>query len=353
MDHADDDGDDNGNNDVFVYTGGEVPRHLRRTTTHVRIHKSVKKIIESAFEGCKNLMSVEMHDGVEIIEGGAFDGCKFLRGIKLTGVRVIGHGAFYNCTALTDVDFGDKLETIAELAFSNTSLRNIKLPNVRSIGNDAFSFCKQLTEVELSEDLETIGEEAFYNCPRLRRIALPCLRRIALPWENNLLGVNVFSNCPNLSQVDLVGGIHKTISSLLLDSWRNKMNEEINRINQDLPNTRGDLPNTSSNENTAGIGPFPPADRKTVAIQDWLEIVLLRIDHYKSEHYKLLKQFTTLLELALWKAKLDEMVNVKDNIEMQAANMVINDNNSARRELRITSGANIVIKNVLPFLIME
>ena len=111
------------------------------------------------------------------------------------------------------------------------------------------------------------------------------------------------------------------------------MKDEINQISQDLPNTL--------------------ANEKTEAIQDWLERVLLRIDHYKREHYKLLKQFTTLLELALWKAKLDEMVHVKDNIEIHAANTVKNDDNSARRQLRITSGANIVIKNVLPFLVLE
>jgi BMFP domain-containing protein YqiC len=154
-----------------------------------------------------------------------------------------------------------------------------------------------------------------------------------MPLKDEMMEYNVFADCDNLSQVDLVGGIHKTVSSLLLDSWRNEMKDEINQISQDLPNTL--------------------ANEKTEAIQDWLERVLLRIDHYKREHYKLLKQFTTLLELALWKAKLDEMVHVKDNIEIHAANTVKNDDNSARRQLRITSGANIVIKNVLPFLVLE
>ena len=206
---ADNNGGDN--NNLFMYMGGNqrVPRDVR----YVRVHQSV----------CTNLISIEMHDGVEIIEGGAFQTCPSLRGIKLPGVKVIEEEAFQRCTALENVEFGDKLETIGRAAFTGTALRNIKIPKVRFIGNVAFAGCKQLTEVELSEDLERIvGEAAFYTCIRLRRIVMPL--------KHNLFGNRVFSECDNLSQVEIVGGIHKTISSLLLNSWRNEMKDEIGRI---------------------------------------------------------------------------------------------------------------------------
>jgi hypothetical protein len=271
-------------------------------------------------------MSVELHDGVEIIEEWAFYDCRSLRRIKLTGVRVIEYSAFFYCTALEDVEFGDKLETIGRSSFLCTSLKNIELPKVRVIENAAFGHCNQLTEVKMSEDLETIGYEAFNDCPRLRRIAIPL--------KANLLGNHVFPGCDNLSQIDLVGGIHKTISSLLLKSWRNEMNDEIDRINRDLPNT-------------------PHLD-KTAAIQRWMETVIRRIEHYKSEHYALLKEFTTILELALWKAKLDESQDERSlGSGRQPAEKAKIDMKAARQEQRITSGASIVIKNVLPFLKLE
>jgi hypothetical protein len=327
-DHADDEGDND--NDVFVYMGGN--QRVPEDVTHVRVHKSVKIIRGRAFMGCRNLVSIEMHDGVEIIEKYAFWGCKFLRGIKLPGVRVIEESAFYNCTALVDVEFGDKLETIEGKAFyCCDSLKNIKIPKVRFIGERAFQFCDQLTEVELSEDLGTIEECAFITCTRLRRIAIPL--------KNNMLdGEYVFSNCINLSQVDLVGGIHKTISSLLLESWRSEMSDDIDRINQDLPNT--------------------PTIEKSAAIQLWMETVIERIEHYKSEHYRLLKEFTTLLELALWKVKLDEEFGFEEALskevsESNTAKKAKIDMKAIRQEQRITSGANIVIKNVLPFLKLE
>ena len=141
---------------------------------------------------------------------------------------------------------------------------------MRVIGHYAFAGCLKLTEVKLPKDLETIGDCAFSECPRLRRIAFPL--------KDNLLGDYVFDDCEDLSQVDLVGGIHKTISSFLLESWRNEMNNEIDRINQDLPNTH--------------------YNERARAIRQWMERVMLRIEHYKSEHYALLKEDMTQLELA-------------------------------------------------------
>jgi len=167
---------DNGNNNVFVYMGGD--QRVPRNVTHVRVHKSVKIISQHAFFCCDFLVSIEMHDGVEIIEEMAFSDIHSLRGIKMPGVRVIENQAFEHCTALEDVEFGDKLETVGSDAFRGTSLRNIKMPKVRFIGRSAFSQCKQLSDVELSEYLETIQGSAFADCLQLRRIAMPLKRAI-------------------------------------------------------------------------------------------------------------------------------------------------------------------------------
>jgi hypothetical protein len=300
MDHADDEDDD----DVFIYMGGD--QQVPRDVTHVRVHKSVKIISAMVFHTCEQLVSIEMHDGVEIIEREAFFGCRSLKEIKLPGVRVIEYGAFYDCTALEDVEFGDKLESIRGNAFLGCrSIRNIKILKVRNIGYGTFAGCDKLTDVELSEDLGRIDDYAFVRCPRLRRVAMPLKGNI-------FYGGNVFTKCDDLSQVDLVGGIHKTISSLLLDSWRNEMKDEIGSINRDLPNT----PNG-----------------KTASMRRWMETVIQRMDHYKREHYALLKNNMTQLELALWKANLPNV-----------------DAAVSRQEARVTCGANIIIPHVLSFL---
>jgi hypothetical protein len=129
-----------------------------------------------------------------------------------------------------------------------------------------------------------------------------------------------------------VGGIHKTIASLLLESWRNRIYQEINRINQVLPNT--------------------PANVKTDAIHRWIRSVINRMEHYKAEHYALLKEDMTQLELAVavWKAKLAGEDEEGGSLDGKAAKKAKMDMESVRKEQRITSGADIIIRNVLPFL---
>jgi hypothetical protein len=106
------------------------------------------------------------------------------------------------------------------------------------------------------------------------------------------------------------------------------MKDEFDRINQTLPSTQ----------------------EKTIAIQQWLARVLRRMEHYKSEHQILLKEVMTLLELALWKTKiLDEREEQKCKVNVATKKVKI-DAEAARKEYRVTCGASIVIKNVLPFL---
>ena len=101
------------------------------------------------------------------------------------------------------------------------------------------------------------------------------------------------------------------------------MNKEINRIHRVLPNTDSWI--------------------KTSAIQQWIESVTSKIEQYKTQHNTLLKEATTLLELALWKAKLDEDKNKEDTLQVKTKKAKI-DVNSARQERRITCGASIIIK---------
>mmetsp|Transcript_25533 Transcript_25533/g.37594 ORF Transcript_25533/g.37594 Transcript_25533/m.37594 type:complete len:110 (+) Transcript_25533:678-1007(+) len=108
------------------------------------------------------------------------------------------------------------------------------------------------------------------------------------------------------------------------------MNQEVDRINQVLPN---------SHEN--GM---------TDEIRGWIRSVLRKIEHYKAEHRVLLKEATTLLELAIWKAKLDEKEDSSHEGKRKKAKI---DVKSMRKEKRITSGADIVIKNILPFLELD
>jgi flagellar capping protein FliD len=281
---------------VFVYTGGdqEVPRDVKQ----VRIAENIDTIPANTFEGCEQLIEVKGHNRLRKVEQYAFRNCPFLRSLtKMQVVKEIEKLAFYNCPALSELEF-DKLEIIGDWTFSDCrSLRSISMPSIRRVGAYAFADCGALTDIAFGQDLERIEEYTFYQCRAL-------------------------------SRVDFIGGIHKTISSLHFKTWRGEMQDEIDSINQSLY-----------------IIP-----EKTTAIQQWITRVLSRMERYRTEHNALLKEAMTLLELALWKAKLlNEVEEEKCNVAKKAR---INAE-ATRKEHRVTCGASIVIKNVLPFLALK
>ena len=209
-----------------------------------------------------------------------------------------------------------------------------------SVGVVAHAHLLLMRQVEFSEDLETVGEEALAYCPRLIRVAIPLLR-------DYMVAVDVFRGCDALSQVDLIGGIRKTISSLLIESWKDDVNDIIDFFNQSLPTC--------------------PVSLKTEKFLFWIERIFQKIEHYKAEHYALLKEAISLLELALWKANL--IKNDKEEGEHSAKKAKIADEcgdtsaksagiwkegksevDATRRAAHVMCGADIIIKNVLPFL---
>ena len=104
---------------------------------------------------------------------------------------------------------------------------------------------------------------------------------------------------------------------------------EIDRINQVLPGTKRG---------------------KTAVIRQWMASLIDKMDFYKAEHIRCVEEGITMLELALWKANLEEKED--ENAERRTKKAKI-DGESNRNESRITCGADIVIKNVLPFLKLD
>ncbi len=247
----------------------------------------------------------------------------------MRGVVEIEDGAFFQCPALSELEL-DKLEIIGNVAFAFCeSLESINMSSVKKVKLCAFESCTALTDVVFGtgsadgSGRKNVDKKAFFKCTALRRIVIPLTNDGS--GRNFFIDDEAFVGCHNLSRVDTIdGGMLKTISSLHMESWRIKMEEEIHRINQTLPNT----------------------PEKTEAIREWKRKVMYKMNVYTTKHLMLLHKVKMLLELALWKAKLEEkkcilgvITNGPDiNVE------------SARKECRVTCGASIVIKNVLPFL---
>ena len=80
--------------------------------------------------------------------------------------------------------------------------------------------------------------------------------------------------------------LHNFEDALLLESWRNDVNEVIDSINEILPNT-------------APGNCYSDIGEKAIAIREWIGVVLRKVIHYKSAHRELLDEAATTLQRSL------------------------------------------------------
>ena len=270
--------------EYFTFTGRvdeRIPWHI----THVLIDKALKFVPSRAFSSHSNIEEVICHDGVLKIEQEAFNYCPQLRRVVMPGVKEVETSAFNGCFVLNYVECG-KLERIGAFAFRECqSLNSIDLPSIRIVERFGFCHCRNLFSVNLGKDLESILEKAFLNCPSLERIALPLK-------DGVFADDSIFHACERLNHVNLVEGavLNETAAALLLEEWKNDMNEEIEVINRILPTApAGDFRFVAN----ADVG------EKAREVREWMQSVRRKIIHYKAEHQRTLSVAAATLQTAL------------------------------------------------------
>ena len=123
---------------------------LNKSGSEYTMPDTVKILSSHAFEGCKNLTSVEISNKVSNIPDSAFRDCTGLTCIEIPWyAQHIGMYAFCGCTNLkTVVSYGSTF----------------------SVGRGAFRGCSSLESVTFYEGDPSIGSYAFYGCSGLKYI---------------------------------------------------------------------------------------------------------------------------------------------------------------------------------------
>ena len=185
-----------------LYSIGECAFGGCKALEQVTIPSSVAKLGTCAFCDCINLAHVQLNDGLNIIGDDAFSGCEALQQMAIpTSVTKLGSGSFRDCSNLTALQVEEgALQFIGNRAFCDcTALQQVTIPSsVTKLGDGTFKDCTNLAEVQLNEGLHAIGECVFVRCT--------ASRSVTVPPSVTKLGRQKFTKCTNLSEVILLGG---------------------------------------------------------------------------------------------------------------------------------------------------
>lgn len=140
-------------------------------------------------------------DGVTSLGNSAFGWLMDVKEVQLgKDVQKIGELTFQNDSALTKINFPDKLTTIGKEAFQWCSglTGELKLPeNLTSMGEGAFSYCTSLKSIIIPEKLKELPAKAFFNNDAVLRIMIPS--------SVTKIGSQAFDDCSSIKYIQFTG----------------------------------------------------------------------------------------------------------------------------------------------------
>jgi len=308
------------NDEVFEYKGNG--QHVPKAVVSVVFHPSVVDIDNEVFCRCRSLRQVVLNDGLkrigqEAFTNGAFQDCDSLELISFPStVTEIGYRAFYDCKSLKVVVLNEGLQKIGRNSFIGcATLESITIPStVTRIDDYAFYRCSGLKKLVLNEGLKKIGGRAFYGCI-LESITIPSsveeigdcaflscikLKEVVCSEVLPMIRPNTFNDCPILERItfpnlssrlyDMIGAGHFDIQ----DKIQQYMNRGV------IEWRRG---------GTIQISPVEVMRFSRIRRGDGWGIVKEHVRRIVNwiKYYEM-KEATTIFELALWKAKIDQQV---------------------------------------------
>jgi len=298
------------------YIGHEdVPDNV----THVRFHPSVVDLDEDAFYHCEHLREVISNNGLREIGKSAFHHCNKLQNIDIPStVTKIGNYAFHGCSSLTEFVLNEGLREIGSRAFTNCSLlQSITIPStVTEIGTGAFSCCNSLREIVFSDGLKKIRDGVFRGCTSLESITIPStvieielyafsrctnLREVVIHNEGVQIDDKSFYNCSSLERFSF-------------PSLSTRLDNIIRAGQRDIEAKMDDI---AAVEWRSGELILSSVRREIE--EPWGMLTKVKLDKEKLDkvkgligHYEM-KEATSLFELALWKARIDQTGEVNIN----------------------------------------
>ncbi len=171
----------------------------------VTLPSTVTSVEEKAFFDCSSIKTVDFGDNEVMRAVGvqAFAKCANLRNIVLpASTQIVSERAFEDCSSLTSFLLPAETNTLGERAFA--SCRKLKTfsfggKKLASLPTGAFSSCVLLSSIDLPQGMEIIGENAFEQCSSLLSVTLPTGLKQVRSYA--------FSHCKNLTALSIPNSV--------------------------------------------------------------------------------------------------------------------------------------------------
>lgn len=173
--------------DSVIYIGSSGLSYC--TSKEIILPSNLQAIAGNAFEGCKNITTLEIPSTVKEMGGmstfynctnlqeviipsdcefimcnATYGECESIKSAEVGGDR-IGRMTFYNCYELENVVIRDGITTVEPWAFDNCpKLKKVIFPNsVTELQSGMFRSCLGLEEIVLSDNLTDVPKDLFVN----------------------------------------------------------------------------------------------------------------------------------------------------------------------------------------------
>lgn len=164
------------------------------------------EILHGAFQNCSGLTEIILPNRITEIASNALSGCAKLEALTIpNGVISIGDHAMKGCASLTEITIPESVTGIGLGAFSdctNLSTVNYNAPNCARIGSEedpVFQNCSALKTVNIGAQVKKIPTYAFYGCTGLENLTIP----------NHVteIGGFAFKGCASLTEITIPASV--------------------------------------------------------------------------------------------------------------------------------------------------
>ena len=209
-----------------------IPETIDKINGYAFYGSTIKTLIvndKNAFYGCSGVSSIIFGNKVETIGESAFQNCSKVSELNIPeSVVSMGKNVFNSCSSLLKISLPQSITAIPEGAFMNCqALHEIAIPNsILTIGDNAFNGCGSIISINIPDKVTTIGQSAFYSCSSLEKVVFgkalesigsqafrscSSLQSVNIPDNVTTIGREAFQDCTALTDAVLSNGIREIV----------------------------------------------------------------------------------------------------------------------------------------------